>query len=114
MLKYLFFKYKIHYYFFTILKNDPLFKNIVGSYPLYHTSYETYELVSKYMDPNFNGARLLATIMADLTFNVSSSLLLPFNPVTYSEQLNYEYKKFYLFRIYNLMIIKEIRIKLKR
>jgi hypothetical protein len=46
------------------------------------------------MDPNFNGARLLATIMADLTFNVSSSLLLPFNPVTYSEQLNYEYKKF--------------------
>ena len=94
MLKCLFFKYKILYYFFNTFKNDPLFKNIVGSYPLYHTSYETYELVSKYMDPNFNGARLLATIMADLTFNVSSSLLLPFNPVTYSEQLNYEYKKF--------------------
>jgi hypothetical protein len=46
------------------------------------------------MDPNFKGARLLATIMADITFNVSSSLILPFNPITYSEQLNYEYKKF--------------------
>jgi hypothetical protein len=46
------------------------------------------------MDPNFKGAQLLATIIADLAFNVSTSLLLPFNPVTYGEELNYEFKQF--------------------
>ena len=38
-----------------LLKNNSLFKDIeIGTYPLYHSSYETFHLVSEIMDPTFN------------------------------------------------------------
>lgn len=34
-------------------KRDPLYKNMFGSYPTYHTSFETYNLFTKFVDPEF-------------------------------------------------------------
>jgi hypothetical protein len=37
-----------------ILKQkDDLLKQMMSSYPLYHTAYENFELVKEFLDPNF-------------------------------------------------------------
>ncbi len=37
-----------------------------SSYPLYHTSYETFNLAAKTIDPDFTGSKLLAVIVAEI------------------------------------------------
>lgn len=39
--------------FHYFLKSDPIYKYVKGSYPLYHSSYETFKLVNDYIDPGF-------------------------------------------------------------
>lgn len=62
-----------------------------SSYPLYHTSYETFNLVAKYIDPGFSGSKLLATVIAEIARTMSSSTLLPFNTNKYASVLQSEY-----------------------
>lgn len=39
---------------FSFFKENPLFKTTeIGSYPSYHSSYELFELVEKFLDPNY-------------------------------------------------------------
>lgn len=71
-----------------------LSSRVGSSYPLYHTSYETYNLVSKVIDPGFTGSKLLAIIIAEISRTMASSTLLPFNVNTYASTLQYEYERF--------------------
>ena len=65
-----------------------------SSYPLYHTSYETFKLVSDFIDPNFTGSKLLAAIVAEIARTMSSSSLIPYNTDTYAYILQREFNKF--------------------
>lgn len=75
-------------------KKSILSKRIHSSYPLYHTSYETFKLVDKFIDPNFYGSKMLAVIVAELARVMSTSTVLPFNTNTYASVLKMEYNKF--------------------
>lgn len=104
-------------YFF---KSDPLYANIeLSSYPTYHTSYETFELIENYLDPKFEVIRfqitrllhknrvainfffcifksfkLITVIVGELTRRISEALILPFNCATYAEELEKEFLDF--------------------
>ena len=67
---------------------------IKGWYATYHTSYETYNLVTKYIDPGFKAMKLLATISTELIRRLSDSLILPFNCNNYAKELNEAYNQF--------------------
>ena len=66
----------------------------MGSFPLYHTSYETYDLIDKFIDPNLNASSLLAKVMSETVRFISSSLFLPFDTISYSDELNKQFNKF--------------------
>lgn len=75
-------------------KSDILSERMGSSYPLYHTSYETFELVSEVIDPGFVGARTLAKIVTAIGHAIATSTILPFNTNTYAQILAKEFKKF--------------------
>ncbi|CAF0877194.1 unnamed protein product [Brachionus calyciflorus] len=75
-------------------KKETNFKNIVGSYPLYHTSYETYKLVEQYIDPDFFALTAIAKIISETSRVLSDSLILPFDIENYSVELNKQFEKF--------------------
>ena len=75
-------------------KNDILSKRMGSSYPLYHTSYETFELVNEIIDPGFVGAKTLAQIVTAIGHSLATSTILPFNSNTYAQVLTKEFKKF--------------------
>lgn len=79
---------------YTKEKNDPLHKNLAGTYATYHSSYETFNLISKYLDPNFDTFRIIALISGELVRRLADSLILPFNCTRYAHVLNNEYAKF--------------------
>ena len=64
------------------------------SYPLYHTSYETFEFVNTYIDPGFKTSKLFGSIIAEIVYQMSSKIILPFNTSTYAVVLEREYVKF--------------------
>ncbi len=78
---------------------------------MYHTSYETYNFVKQFIDPEFKVLReillrfkykfscfklhqLLAKIQAKLLLNLADSLILPFNCISYALQLQEIYQSF--------------------
>ena len=72
-------------------KKDPLFKNTeIGTYPLYHTSYDNFRLVNDILDKNFTSIRLMALIISEMVRQLSDSLILPFNCIRYAKQLEIE------------------------
>lgn len=73
---------------------DPLFLHMIGSFPLYHSSYETYNLVTKFLDPEFKITRVMSIVAAETIRSLSSSLIIPFNAVRYADQLKKEFIKF--------------------
>lgn len=89
-------------------KKNPLFKNIeIGTYPTYHSSYETFNLVDKYLDPGFKTLSLIATVIAEFGRRMSDSLILPFNCSSYAEQLKIElnsFKTMYSSQLVNLKV----------
>ena len=67
---------------------------MIGSFPLYHSSYETYNLVTKFLDPEFKITRVMSIVAAETIRSLSSSLIIPFNAVRYADQLKKEFIKF--------------------
>ncbi len=65
-----------------------------SSYPLYHTSYETFNMAAKFIDPGFSGSKLLATVAAEIARTMADSTLLPFNTDTYARVMQREYSDF--------------------
>ncbi|XP_046440416.1 glutamate carboxypeptidase 2-like [Daphnia pulex] len=64
-----------------------------GSYPLYHTLYETYHAVANLMDPGFHFHLAVARLMTELTLNLSESVVLPFDVVSYASFLEKDLDK---------------------
>ncbi|GFR95335.1 N-acetylated-alpha-linked acidic dipeptidase 2, partial [Elysia marginata] len=57
------------------------------SYPLYHTEYETFDIVKTQHDRNFEISAALSRFMAEVARNVADSLILPFDLDGYTKGL---------------------------
>ncbi|XP_055139215.1 N-acetylated-alpha-linked acidic dipeptidase 2 isoform X1 [Symphalangus syndactylus] len=68
-----------------------------SSYPVYHTIYETFELVEKFYDPTFKKQLCVAQLRGALVYELVDSKIIPFNIQDYAEAL-----KNYAASIYNL------------
>ncbi|RNA10101.1 N-acetylated-alpha-linked acidic dipeptidase 2 isoform X2, partial [Brachionus plicatilis] len=78
---------------FVRYKKEEKFKNIFG-YPLYHTSYETFELVERYMDPEFFALTSITKVIGETTRVLSDSLILPFDLENYHKDIKNQIKLF--------------------
>ncbi|XP_045674024.1 N-acetylated-alpha-linked acidic dipeptidase 2 isoform X1 [Phyllostomus hastatus] len=68
-----------------------------SSYPLYHTIYETFELVENFYDPTFKKQLSVAQLRGALVYELADSQIIPFNIQDYAKAL-----KNYATSIYNL------------
>ncbi|KAM9318498.1 N-acetylated-alpha-linked acidic dipeptidase 2 [Pholidichthys leucotaenia] len=58
-----------------------------SSYPVYHSVYETYEIVEKFYDPSFKRLRAVAQVRGGLIFLLADSQLLPLDANQYADSL---------------------------
>ncbi|CAM4941141.1 unnamed protein product [Rotaria socialis] len=72
--------------FALIYKNYTNVKG-VASYPLYHTQYETFRLVKKFIDHEFQAHQAIAQTIGLLALTLTDIDLLPFNPTRYHQAL---------------------------
>ncbi|KAI4877172.1 hypothetical protein NFI96_020667 [Prochilodus magdalenae] len=56
-------------------------------YPAYHTAYDTFDYVSKFIDPGFTSHQTVARTAGTILLRLADSLLLPFNCSDYAEGL---------------------------
>lgn len=68
-----------------------------SSYPVYHTIYETFELVENFYDPTFKKQLSVAQLRGALVYELADSIIIPFNIEDYAKAL-----KNYATSIYNL------------
>ncbi|KAK7883295.1 hypothetical protein WMY93_029469 [Mugilogobius chulae] len=59
-----------------------------SSYPVYHSVYETFEIVDKFYDPSFRRLEAVARVRGGLIFSIADSLVLPFNVNEYANSIN--------------------------
>ncbi|XP_016062294.1 PREDICTED: N-acetylated-alpha-linked acidic dipeptidase 2 [Miniopterus natalensis] len=77
-----------------------------SSYPLYHTIYETFEVVEKFYDPTFKKQLSVAQLRGALVYELADSQIIPFNIQDYAKAL-----KNYATSIYNLSKKHEQQLK---
>ncbi|XP_068786627.1 N-acetylated-alpha-linked acidic dipeptidase 2 isoform X2 [Struthio camelus] len=77
-----------------------------SNYPVYHTVYETFELVEKFYDPTFRKQLTIAQLRGKLVYELADSYILPFDCRDYGEAL-----KGYSNRIYKLAKKHEEQLK---
>lgn len=58
-----------------------------SSYPVYHSVYETFEIVEKFYDPSFRRLRAVAQVRGGLIFLLADSQLLPLDANQYAVSL---------------------------
>ncbi|XP_034779341.2 N-acetylated-alpha-linked acidic dipeptidase 2-like [Acipenser ruthenus] len=58
-----------------------------SNYPVYHSVYETFELVERFYDPTFKQLLAVAQVRGGLIFELADSALLPFDFNEYAEAL---------------------------
>ncbi|XP_049621829.1 N-acetylated-alpha-linked acidic dipeptidase 2 [Suncus etruscus] len=58
-----------------------------SSYPVYHTIYETFELVEKFYDPTFRKQLSVAQLRGALVYELADSQIIPFNIQDYAKAL---------------------------
>ncbi|CAK9301358.1 unnamed protein product [Gordionus sp. m RMFG-2023] len=63
----------------------------ISNYPLYHTRYDTFYNVQRYIDPGFTYHKAMSQYLAILIRYLSDSLILPLSPTFYGKSL----KRFY-------------------
>ncbi|CAH6777423.1 N-acetylated-alpha-linked acidic dipeptidase 2 [Phodopus roborovskii] len=68
-----------------------------SSYPVYHTIYETFELVENFYDPTFKKQLSVAQLRGALVYELADSVIIPFNIQDYAKAL-----KTYAGSIFNL------------
>ena len=51
----------------------------MGSYPVYHSVYETFELVEQYLDPGFHYHLAIARIWGEVARDIADSIVIPFD-----------------------------------
>ncbi|XP_067940767.1 putative N-acetylated-alpha-linked acidic dipeptidase [Watersipora subatra] len=62
-------------------------------YPLYHTSYETFQAVEDFLDPDFLYHKSIATFFTEITRNLSDSVIVPFVVTDYAVRLRHVYEE---------------------
>ncbi|NXV15073.1 NALD2 dipeptidase, partial [Cepphus grylle] len=77
-----------------------------SNYPVYHTVYETFELVEKFYDPTFKKQLTIAQLRGKLIYELADSQVIPFDCRDYGEAL-----KGYSNRIYKLAKKHEEQLK---
>uniref|UniRef100_A0A663LLB1 Aminopeptidase NAALADL1 n=1 Tax=Athene cunicularia TaxID=194338 RepID=A0A663LLB1_ATHCN len=77
-----------------------------SNYPVYHTVYETFELVEKFYDPTFKKQLTIAQLRGKLVYELADSQVIPFDCRDYGEAL-----KGYSNRIYKLAKKHEEQLK---
>ncbi|KAM6287196.1 putative N-acetylated-alpha-linked acidic dipeptidase isoform 1-T1 [Spheniscus humboldti] len=68
-----------------------------SSYPVYHSVYETYEIVERFYDPAFKNHLTVAQVRGGLVFELANSVVLPFDCRDYASAVSN-----YAHIIYNL------------
>uniref|UniRef100_A0A672TWK1 Aminopeptidase NAALADL1 n=1 Tax=Strigops habroptila TaxID=2489341 RepID=A0A672TWK1_STRHB len=68
-----------------------------SSYPVYHSVYETYEIVERFYDPTFKNHLTVAQVRGGLVFELANSAVLPFDCRDYASAVSN-----YAHIIYNL------------
>ncbi|XP_069664516.1 putative N-acetylated-alpha-linked acidic dipeptidase [Haliaeetus albicilla] len=68
-----------------------------SSYPVYHSVYETYEIVERFYDPTFKNHLTVAQVRGGLVFELANSIVLPFDCRDYASAVSN-----YAHIIYNL------------
>ncbi|XP_069825765.1 N-acetylated-alpha-linked acidic dipeptidase 2-like [Dendropsophus ebraccatus] len=58
-----------------------------SNYPVYHTVYETFELVERFYDPSFKKQLSVAQVRASLVYELADSTIIPFNALDYGTEL---------------------------
>ncbi|XP_075054815.1 N-acetylated-alpha-linked acidic dipeptidase 2-like [Mixophyes fleayi] len=58
-----------------------------SNYPVYHTVYETFELVERFYDPLFKKQLAVAQLRGSLVYALADSVIIPFNAQDYGEEL---------------------------
>lgn len=58
-----------------------------SNYPVYHTAYETFELVEKFYDPTFKKQLAIAKLRGKLVYELADSQIIPFDCRDYGEAL---------------------------
>ncbi|XP_053312528.1 glutamate carboxypeptidase 2-like isoform X2 [Spea bombifrons] len=58
-----------------------------GGYPVYHSVYETSEIVDKFYDPLYKNHLAVAQVRGGLVFELADSVVLPLNGQDYADQL---------------------------
>lgn len=59
-----------------------------SSYPVYHSVYETYEIVERFYDPSFRRLEAVARVRGGLIFSLADSLVLPLDCTEYASALS--------------------------
>ncbi|XP_069739420.1 N-acetylated-alpha-linked acidic dipeptidase 2-like isoform X2 [Phaenicophaeus curvirostris] len=77
-----------------------------SNYPVYHTVYDTFELVEKFYDPTFKKQLTIAQLRGKLVYELADSQVIPFDCRDYGEAL-----KGYSNRIYKLAEKHEEQLK---
>jgi hypothetical protein len=74
--------------------NNPLFINTeIGTYPLYHTAYDTFKLVSEILDPQFNTTAVITLVITEISRQIADSVILPYNVNDYAKEMDKEMEK---------------------
>uniref|UniRef100_UPI00398F850C N-acetylated-alpha-linked acidic dipeptidase 2 n=1 Tax=Pristiophorus japonicus TaxID=55135 RepID=UPI00398F850C len=58
-----------------------------SSYPVYHSAYETFELVERFYDPSFKKLLAVAQVRGGLVYEIADSTIIPFDCRDYAEAL---------------------------
>ncbi|XP_051522205.1 putative N-acetylated-alpha-linked acidic dipeptidase [Myxocyprinus asiaticus] len=58
-----------------------------SSYPVYHSVYDTYEIVEHFYDPSFRRLEAVARVRGGLIFSLADSLILPLDCVEYATSI---------------------------
>ncbi|CAK8692127.1 unnamed protein product [Clavelina lepadiformis] len=59
----------------------------LSSYPVYHSVYETFELVKKFVDPNFAYHQAVGKVWAEVGRRLAESVILPFDCLVWAKDL---------------------------
>ncbi|KAG9470074.1 hypothetical protein GDO78_018948, partial [Eleutherodactylus coqui] len=58
-----------------------------SNYPVYHTVYETFELVENFYDPSFKKQLSVAQVRGSLVYELADAAIIPFNVLDYGDEL---------------------------
>ncbi|XP_054154396.1 putative N-acetylated-alpha-linked acidic dipeptidase [Oppia nitens] len=66
------------------------------SYPLLHTKYDTFDLIEKFIDPDFRYHKAVTQVLGEILRDLADSLFIPFNLLDYAQVLKDLYITLYI------------------